>query len=112
MNLDKDRGINSLINPQRENVIETHHSFDKFNCESLELNICNSNRSMTKDIFHKEALQVIYNSRMYKVKLTCGVDLWVRSDEWDDTMVGVNSVELKCMEIKLWNVDPEVYHLF
>ena len=41
-----------------------------------------------------------------------GADLWVRSDERDDTMVGVNSVELKCMDIKLWNVDPEVYHLF
>ena len=41
-----------------------------------------------------------------------GVDLWVRSDEWDDIMVGVNYVELKCMEIKLWNLDPEVYHLF
>ena len=72
VNLDKDRGIYSLINRQRENVIETHHSSDKFNCESLELKICNSNISMIKDIFHKEALQVRYNSRMYKVKLTCG----------------------------------------
>ena len=93
-------------------MIETHKSSDKFNRESLELKISNSNRSMTKDIFHKEALQVIYNSRMYKVKLTCGVDLWVRSDEQDDTMVGRNCVEIKCMEIKLWNVDPEVYHFF
>ena len=72
MNLDRDRGIYSLINRQRENVIETHNSSDKFNCESLELKICNSNRSMTKDIFHKEVLQVRYNSGMYKVKFTCG----------------------------------------
>ena len=41
-----------------------------------------------------------------------GVDLWVRYDERDDLMVGVNFAELKCMDIKLWNVDPEVYRSF
>ena len=72
VNLDRDRGIYSLINRQRENVIETHNSSDKFNYESLELKICNSKWSMKKDIFHKGALQVRHNCRMYIFKLTCG----------------------------------------
>ena len=56
--LGRDWLIDSLINQRRETVNETDHSFDKFNCESPELIICNSERSTSEDRFHKGELEV------------------------------------------------------
>ena len=47
-----------MINQQRESVNEIDRSFDKFNCESPELIICNSERSTGDDRFQKGELEV------------------------------------------------------
>ena len=40
------------------------------------------------------------------------VDIWLIFGEQDGLILGGNPTEIKCMKIKLWNVDPKVQRSF